>query len=108
MTPVEELREASSLMRERAEAATQGPYIIDSIESGEHALFIDRDPDPEGLGCGGAEVAGWLTEANAQHFASWHPTMAIAVADLLVEASLDWPEYPAALAVARAYLRSES
>jgi hypothetical protein len=35
-------------------------------------------------------------------------TLAIAVADLLDEASVDWPEYPAALAVARAYLEESA
>jgi hypothetical protein len=67
MTDATELDVAA--IRARCEAATDGPWLIDSLESGEYGLFIDRDPDAERLGCGGRQVAGWLTEANAEFIA---------------------------------------
>lgn len=104
----ETLRRAATLMRERAEAA----------------LACDPDPDKhwwstEGLrdildhpGVGDAEM-----EADAAHIASWHPALALAVADWLDRAALEnelahanypehapWPVDDNALAVARAYL----
>ena len=76
---VEILREAASLMRERAKAATPGPW-----EGGERIVWSNantRNPyvvtDGEG-GDGGAFSVG-----NVDHIASWHPAVALAVADLL-------------------------
>lgn len=59
-------------IRARADAATPGPWLIDAIETGEHALFIDSDRDPAeaGLGTGGYMVASWLTESNAEFIAA--------------------------------------
>lgn len=82
------LRKAASLMRERAEAATPGPWIP--------------------------------FDADADHIASWHPAVALAVADWLDATADDWDrstapipvsdirlDARAALAVARAYLGSD-
>ena len=111
----ETLRRAASLMRERAEAATQGPWLLDSIENGEHGLFLPdgRGPEHERLGCGGSQIAGWMTDFNATHIASWDPAVALAVATWLdshadIHALRTCDErliVPCpALAVARAYL----
>lgn len=99
----EVLRRAAALMRERARAATSGPW--ESIPAGAWTGRVFGDDDEM--------VAKTSTETpdnhgNAEHIASWHPAVAFAVADLLIEASVDWPEHPAALAVARAYLGEEA
>lgn len=113
------LRRAADLMRERAEGAqgaswtwapfdmhpTQTRVTVAVIDAGERLLadmspsgFEDDHPDPV---------------ANAAHVASWHPTVARAVADWL-DHMAQWFESPAwredainlhpATAVARAYL----
>lgn len=50
--------------------ATKGPWIIDSIESGEHALFVDEDNPGYGhLGAASSTVASFLLEENANFIA---------------------------------------
>lgn len=103
-------------MRERAQAATPGPWIADQSE-------IYRD---HGVGDWVAETLNtdghYITEANSAHIASWHPTVALAVADWfdihgggLERAGargIGFCDSPAdtmqALAVARAYLGEEA
>lgn len=125
----EVLREAAALMRERAEAATPGPWFTHE----EHG----RDYADEGwsyvatITRSGAEVTataypggpdhGHDAQADAEHIASWPPAVAFAVADWLEfyaftfesreAAKGDVPSAavnPFALAVARAYLGSDS
>ena len=98
-------------MHKRAEAATPGPWEMDSNdccvgatgrESQDYWVLGQRT---------GAHVA------NMRHAASWHPTVALAVANLLEELADDivgegdgfydlcpQSDIDAALAVARAYL----
>ena len=95
----ETLRLAASLMRERAENAAR--------ELGEPAT------DPltwRGIGTG-------YREPIKEHIASWHPAVALAVADGLEETAKTFgtpghrwwhPSESAALAVARAYLGEAS
>lgn len=89
------LREAAALMRERAAAATavsspewwaQGVWyhhypVLDG-EPGE----VDAIPWPAvGHGSTGAGVVGhFAAQDAADHAASWHPGVALAVADLLL------------------------
>ena len=72
------LRRAAALMRERAEAATSGPW---------HVAFIDgRLPcvvAPGGL----VAESGTPGKADMEHAASWHPLVAKAFAVLLDEAA---------------------
>src|SRR5699024_8895164 len=50
--------------------ATKGPWIIDSIESGEHALFVDEDnPEYGHLGAASSTVASFLLAKNADFIA---------------------------------------
>src|SRR5690625_7813705 len=50
--------------------ATKGPWIIDSIESGEHALFVDEDNPGYGhLGAASSTVASFLLAKNADFIA---------------------------------------
>lgn len=109
------LRRAAALMRERAEAATPGPWL-NRRGPGEHVLVVN--------GVVNVETAN--PREDRRHIASWHPAIALAVADWLdLSASDAWawgPMCPCgdvcddcddnsweqharkALAVARAYL----
>ena len=117
------LRRAASLMRERAEAASPSPWEPShrpDMDWLSKSLLVDSsDHEP-----GSAVMKGdrhvmasvWphrAAAASAEHIASWHPAVALAVADWLdwvteaVDGLLlpfDAPLYVRALAVARAYL----
>ena len=79
----EKLREAAALMRERAEAATRGPWRADGTTVGgaRHQPVV----------MGGFDSSGSLQDPcapwDAEHIASWHPAVALAVADWLDEAA---------------------
>ena len=118
------LREAASKMRERAEAATPGPWHVDGyfdIRSPgnwlDASFILGEDANPE--------------PGDVKHIASWHPAVALAVADWLDSVAADLDErqraidgylpatppgtvrvdvescQPNALTVARAYLGSD-
>lgn len=111
MSDVDLLRRAAALMRERAEAATVGPWWA------EGAWFHGDVPWPiVGHGSTGADVVAHTARrdgSDAENIASWDPSVALLVADS-VDLAADWTEeHPGswppwckkALAVARAYLR---
>ena len=115
-TPAEVIRRAAALMRERAEAATPGPWlgVTGMFKDGEWPCVITAKGDPKdaetwlmGTGNGGAN-----READATHAGSWHPLVALAVARWLESLDgIEWKESgPAteelthALKIARAYL----
>ena len=101
------LRRAAALMRERAEKAHGDRWAYDLTY---HANTFEVTAD-DGLllakGIPGAGTGRW----TAEHIASWHPAVALAVADWL-DREAAWEERGAtlagdrfqALAVARAYL----
>lgn len=101
----EVLRRAAALMRERAQAATEGPWSA----ADEHELLPGADP----AWCVSQMRPGWeqmsptdgyvgdLAETslggrdprdgpNAEHIASWDPLVALAVADWLEDVAWDW------------------
>lgn len=119
------LRRAAALMRERAEAATPGPWLADPdtwhphgnplgyrrVVSGEanpisgirtphlHTALLTPPASPEDR----------QAAADAAHVASWHPAVALAVADWLDACALVVTAAPGstkahAERVARAYL----
>ena len=100
------LRRAASLMRERAEAATPSPWrVVTDLDSGEQVVT----GGPRGFYL--ADVHEWSTGlGNPGHIASWHPAVALAVADWLdmIAAVREADHHVAfqyqALVVARAYL----
>lgn len=98
------LREAAALMRQRAEAATGATY---------HWKALDRPAGGGGVWCGRVRI-GVTDEtltggpSNAAHIASWHPAVALAVADWLDTAAEADRPYPGSVAVARAYLGRDS
>ena len=99
-TPTETLRRAAALMRERAKACQEGfeaevapdwygqPRVVASALRREYG-------------------SGGIFDVDAEHIVSWRPAVALTVADWLTVASVDYPENPEALAVARAYLGSD-
>lgn len=105
------LREAAALMRERAEAARDS-----APRQWDGGAWLERDADwyePHALSS--RRVA---SVQDSGHIASWHPAVALAVADWL-EAEAEGHDVdtydvsnccrmPHALAVARAYLGRES
>lgn len=98
----ETLRRAASLMRERAEAATEGVCPAWTAAAVRH-IARNCDIDCEYLSCEHTEAdddagrsgsaAGWGRYNDAQHIASWHPAVALAVADWLdAVAGVHWPK----------------
>jgi hypothetical protein len=110
-SPAETLRRAAKRMRERAGTATPGPWrpVAGIWQSETFAAVIGPKGVPEN-----AET--WLMatghgaasqEADADHASSWHPGVALAVAEWLDAAAQAWDErmeWDEALIVARAYL----
>lgn len=100
------LRRAAALMRERAGAATPGPWTYEPAgesECGEPNCCYEYWHDRV---WGDGVVQAEIDDAgNAQHIASWHPVVALAVADWL-DSEFSHPFGPTAEAidVARAYL----
>lgn len=116
------LRRAAQAMRERAEAATPGPWTYDGNPSGAvwplpypaTLAYVQprRDELPVAYAIPNGDVIPTGTQvANAEHIASWHPAVALAVADWLddeaVVAGEDKPN-PWALEVARVFLGGAS
>jgi hypothetical protein len=97
---VELIREAARLMRQRAEAATEGPWTAHP----DGLVWPQRLGDP---------VSGSTQVEDAEHIASCHPGAMLLVADLLVVISwmpsfADPTDMTAALTLARGYLGEES
>ena len=74
MTEVELLRRAAKQMRERAEAANTDDA---------RRPYGDRSVDPVRVNEWGALVDNYLGGEIGEHCASWHPVVALAVADWL-------------------------
>lgn len=99
------LRRAAALMRERAEAATPGPWT-----SGPHfqrpncaSVFAGRRTDAHYL-------AMYATTSNAEHIASWHPAVAARAEAKLQHGGkpeVVWSHERHPLTIARAYLDLE-
>lgn len=109
---VELLRDAAREMRMRANAATAGPW--ESLDDGDR--LVAWRTTPEGFDDDFEYVVDEPigNAANAEHIASWHPAVALAVADLL-EAAVgefwdgepQWTDCPVAqraVRIAQAYL----
>lgn len=104
----ETLRRAASLMRERAARALMPPWHVDRRDDGRAWIC-----ETAGDGTVEQTLALHGFPSTAEHIASWHPAVALAVADLLDRAADDHDDTPcpavdAALAVARAYLGESS
>jgi hypothetical protein len=110
------LRRAAAKMRVTAEAATPGPWV--ARMEGTYpwvALYTDPDLIADEFDLPHVEPTGDHTPGDCPHIASWHPTVALLVADLLdghagvLDVVGEFALKPdsltgRALAVARAYL----
>jgi hypothetical protein len=102
------LRDTARLMRERADAATKGRWGF--TNHADMSAFGPNSPAGEAEGTIAAIYHG-PREADAEHVASWDPTVARAVADLLDFVATVEPNVPRtiygehAMAIARAYNR---
>lgn len=102
MTDLKLLREAACVMRQRAQAATSGPWET----GGDGLVWPPRMGDP---------LSASTETEDAEHIASWHPAVAMAVADW-IDAEADAREVLVSSVVrnsfadevARAYLRGAS
>ena len=119
------LRQAAALMRERAEAATPGPWSQHTAEAAADTVIfagsewvtnVDNCPSVgEHLRTPGGSICSDQALPNGAHIASWHPAVAVAVADWLDQCAqfserglLGVIHERKALAVARAYLGSDA
>jgi hypothetical protein len=115
----ETLREAARLMRERAEAATPGPWHSDTIQPRDCVVWGPGEKWLTNVADGSCRdprhvVAFDQDAANSDHIGGMHPLVALAVADWLdaeAEHAGACPSYveledlyPHAFAVARIYL----
>lgn len=107
-TPADTIRRAAQLMRERATAASPGPWHIGNAVDPTTPCNVHTFPGAQDV----ADNVGWL---DAEHIAAMHPGVALAVAAWLdtwhpygltdETVADDWAEeYQHALAVSRAYL----
>lgn len=113
-TPAETLRAAARTMRERASAAATAPWRpVSALYDGEpYGAVVGADGIAENpldwIVATGRQAAGSKSQvSDVDHIASWHPLVALAVADWLVQAEARGPEstdYLAALKVAHHYL----
>lgn len=87
-TTPETIRRAAALMRQRADAATPGPWAPGGPHIHPWELVVDHQlPLVEFT----SDEHG---RANAAHVASWHPAVALAVADWLEVAARDHRPIP--------------
>jgi hypothetical protein len=87
LVSAETLRRAAALMRERAEAATEGPWSAEAIGSEGYHVFGPNGSRAPMKGRARVAACTWQdwdeVKADADHIASWHPAVALAVADWL-------------------------
>lgn len=115
----EVLREAAALMRARAEGASGSPWspiLIEDEDGSADSYVISL----AGLTSNWEDVGESMVGQDAEHIASWHPAVALAVADWLDSTSSFVEMYGEggaadrgysllrSLAVARAYLGEAS
>lgn len=97
LKPLDRIRAAERLIRERATVATSGPWEFRPRRGFES---IGHNPATIGfVGTAGYFVmlreGTWATESDMAYIASWHPAVALAVADWLHTAGADlWAHGP--------------
>lgn len=115
------LRRAAAKIRENAEAATPGPWSMDPHSYGADRFVRRQSTSPRFCYPAHARVSGTVSyhedegaleaKRDAEHIASWHPDVALAVAKLLDNLAVDYEAIDLdgdtaddAFALARAYL----
>lgn len=84
------LREAAALMRERAEKASRGPWRHESNLGKVPASVVHAAPGAIRGKDRDLPVTADTFGRDGAHIASWHPAVALAVADLLDERAKLW------------------
>jgi hypothetical protein len=83
-------------MRERAKAATPGPWlgVTGMFKDGEWPCVITAQGDPKDAQTWlmGAGNGGSAREANVAHAGSWHPLVALALAEWLEAEAISYDE----------------
>lgn len=81
---LEALRSAARLIRDRAEAVPPGPWTVTTESAKWGGVVAPATADhPEMEGYGGHLIGESMSEAKRVHVATWHPAVALAVADWL-------------------------
>lgn len=107
---VDLIARAARLMRERAQAASPGPWLVQQngsiLHSGPSTSSLNERLGTYVVASVGAYDLGLPSDADAQYIGSWHPAVALAVADWLDIGANPYACVDSApmLAVARAYL----
>lgn len=83
MTAVDTLHRAAALIRERAEAATPGPWAAGRSWAGENAVMSSAFNGHAVAVCGDEHPGPYPASADAAHIATLHPLVALIVADWL-------------------------
>lgn len=118
------LRRAAAKIRENAEAATPGPWFTTDEGNTHPGAFTDVGSKSVRVTSDCCSYQGTSTHADAEHIASWHPGVALDVADLLdfaaeaffadvraasnIEHIAGMPMPARCIAVARAYLGEDA
>ena len=85
------LRQAATILRERAEAATPGPWEANMHSpdmGGRHGWDLRG---PRNLGPLGAVVSARMLSGNAHYIATMHPGVGLALAKWLDDVAAGWP-----------------
>jgi hypothetical protein len=103
------LREAASLIQQRAERATPGVWklwAMSVLSSQDGTSNLDTAIPVADTEC---DVGGHPRTFNAEHIASWHPAVALAVAELSLAVAdvIEAQAAPATYAATRRLLRAE-
>jgi hypothetical protein len=94
MGALDDLREAAKTLRERAEAATRGPWLRAADHSLARGQYADNDLgwwDGEYAAPVGSTGDGDEATADARYIATVHPGVGLALADWLDKAAEAWP-----------------
>jgi hypothetical protein len=95
-TPVQTLRRAATLMRERAAMATPGPWRNSEVDGNRYAALVADRPHPDRMknggwdwdeGYGGCLIGESLMSSDRRYIAAMHPGVALAAAAMLDDAA---------------------
>lgn len=96
-TPAEMIERAAALMRERAEASWPGPWDLETEVGGFGPVACVLMPLPGHKGARTGLTSyiplGTQDAETAAHIASWHPLVALAVADWLHQEAINAGAY---------------
>jgi hypothetical protein len=96
-SPADTIRQAATLMRQRAQAATPGPWISQKFfHSGDLVAYNIESRHPDHMG----HVGSVEDLPDLIYVASWHPIVALAIAE-------SWEQQANDMADAEAYLSSQ-